>query len=118
MNCDCEKLVSVFKNDDTGAFRQSDDAPFLRINRPSGLADNVGIYKAEFKIGNLPIMTFENIIEEVAQPLTFPIDINLTADQTGNLEYNNNCYLRIYDVNGLRLTCNGTIAFIAKNEVV
>ena len=112
------KITSIYKNDDTGAFRLNGDAPFLRINRPVGLADNVNIYKAELKIGNLPIMTFENIVEEVTQPLIFPIDINLTAEQTKNLEYNNSCYLRIYDVDRLRLTCNGTISFVAKNEVV
>lgn len=118
MTCDCDKKkVSIFKNDDTGAFRQ-DDNPFLRINRPSGLADNVDIYKAELKIGTLPIMVFENIVEEVAQPLTFPIDINLDASQTVQLQYANNIYLKIYDVNGLGVTCNGTVSFEAKDEVV
>ena len=35
MNCHCDNnLVSIFRNDDTGAFKETDDAPFIRINRP------------------------------------------------------------------------------------
>ena len=113
MNCNCEKNA-IFKNDDTGAFGNT----FLRINRPSGLADDVDIYKAEFKCGDLPVMTFENIVEETAQPLTFPIDINLTASQTKQLQYQNACFLKVYDVNGLGQTCEGSIIFNAKAQVV
>lgn len=119
MNCNCnDKTVSIFKNDDTGAFRQSDDKPFLRINRPSGLADDIAIYKLELKIASLPVFVFENIVEEVAQPLVFPIDLNLIASQTAQLQSTNFCYIRVYDENGLRQTCNGTISFKANNEVV
>ena len=116
MNCNCDKKeqISIFKNDDTGAFGNN----FIRINRPKGLADDVGIYKAEFKCGNLPVMTFENIVEEQAQPLVFPIDINLEAEQTANLQYQNICYLKVYDANGLGQTCKGSLSFIANAEVV
>lgn len=116
MDCNC-KTVSIFKNDDTGAFR-TDGKPFLRINRPSGLADDIDIYKLELKIANLPVFVFDNIVEEVPQPLVFPIDLNLIASQTVQLQSTNYCYIRVYDVNGLRQTCNGTITFNAKNEVV
>lgn len=110
MNCNCnDNVPSIFKNDDTGAFRQ-EGSPFLRINRPKGLADEVVITKAEFKCGLLPVMVFENP--------TFPIDINLTADQTKQLATTNYCYLKCYDKDGLGQTCEGTISFKAKTQVV
>ena len=112
-NNECTKQ-GIFKNDDTGAFGNQ----FLRINRPSGLADDVDIYKAEFKCGNLPVMVFENIVDEQAQPLTFPIEINLTASQTKLLDYQNVCYLKVYDENGLGQTCEGSISFTARKQVV
>ena len=77
MNCNCnDNVPSIFKNDDTGAFRVGEDEYFLKINRPHGLADEIGIYKVEFKCGTLPIMTFGNGETEI----TFPIGINLTAE--------------------------------------
>lgn len=116
MNCNCKNNIpSIFKNDDTGAFRQ-DDSPFLRINRPKGLADDVVITKAEFKCGLLPIMTFEPEVGE--ESVQFPIDINLTAEQTAQLAATNYCYLKCYDKDGLGQTCEGTIAFKAKAQVV
>lgn len=117
MSCNCEKK-EIFKNDDTRAFKRTGDAPFIRINRPRGLADDIEIYKAEFKCGNLPVMVFENIVEETPQPLQFPIDINPTADQTKQFQYQNTCYLKVYDVNGYGQTCNGSLSFIAKTQVV
>ena len=117
MSCNCnDKPIGIFKNDDTRAFRNDDD--FIRINRPRGLADDIDIYKAEFKCGNLPVFTFENIVDEQAQPLVFPIGINLTAEQTKLLSYQNVCYLKVYDVNGYGQTCTGSISFIANSQVV
>ena len=115
MNCNCDdKTPSIFKNDDTGAFRLGEDEYFLKINRPHGIADEIGIYKVEFKCGTLPIMTFGDGETEI----TFPIGINLTADQTKVLDTYNNCYMKCYDINGLGQTCTGTIAFKANKQVV
>lgn len=107
MNCNCDdKTPSIFKNDDTGAFGNN----FLRINRPKGIADDVVITKVEFKCGLLPVMVFE-------YP-EFPIDINLTASQTKQLAATNYCYLKCYDKDDLGQTCEGTILFKAKAQVV
>ena len=110
MTCNCNNGYSIFKGDDTNAFGNQ----FLRINRPSGLADDVGIYKAEFKCGVLPVMTFGDGTEEI----TFPIDVNLSADQTKLLGYENVGYLKVYDENGLGQTCVGNVTFRAKEQVV
>lgn len=99
-------IPSIFKNDDTGAFGNN----FLRINRPKGIGDNVVISKAEFRCGMLPVMVFENP--------EFPIDINLTASQTKQLAFTNYCYLKCYDEDDLGQTCEGTISFKAKAQVV
>lgn len=104
MNCNCND--SIFKNDDTGAFGNT----FLRINRPNGIADDVVITKVEFRCGMLPVMVFENP--------EFPIDINLTASQTKQLAATNCCYLKCYDENNLGQTCEGTISFKAKAQVI
>ena len=111
MDCNCNGY-SIFKGDDTGAFGNQ----LLRINRPSGIADDVVISKAELKCGTLPIMTFEP--ESGETTLSFPIDINLTATQTKQLQYTNNVYLKVYDENGLGVTCNGTVMFKANTEVI
>ena len=120
MNCNCDNnLVSIFRNDDTGAFKETDDAPFIRINRPKvrqpdGTIVNLEhVYKAEFKCGNLPLMTFGDGSSEI----DFPIDIELVAAETSKLQ-KTDCYLKVYDRKGLGETCRGTISFVVKDEVV
>ena len=121
MSCDCNNnLVSVFKNDDTGAFKKTDDAPFIRINRPKIRKPNGDIeeldliYKAELKCGNLPLMTFG----DGSTVLEFPIDIELVASETKILNNSPIGYLKVYDANGLGQTCRGTFSFVAKPQVV
>lgn len=103
----------IFQNDDTAAFRGEQDS-FIKINRPGGLGDGVVITKVEFKCGNLPIKTFGDGTGEVS----FPIYIDLVANETKNLERINYCYMKCYDVNGLGKTCIGTIQFCAERRVV
>lgn len=68
------------------------------------------ISMAQFKVGNLPVMTFDSP--------EFPIRINLTSEQTGLLKDVNNCYLAVYDENGLKRTCEGTLTFTTTRRKV
>lgn len=97
-------MAFIFQGDDTGAFNNT----FLtiRANIPEGFI----VSKAKVKIGDLPIMTFDNP--------EFPIRINLTSAQTRQLKTQNECYMAIYDSVGRKKTCNGTIKFVAKDEVI
>ena len=100
----CNNVKSIFKGDDTNSFGQQ----FLVIN--ATIPEGYTVSKAEFKCGSLPVMTFDNP--------TFPLSIELTATQTKLLTYQNQCYLKVYDQNGLGQTCTGTAIFKAKAQVI
>ena len=68
------------------------------------------ISKAEFKVGNLPVMRFKDPI--------FPMSISLTSEQTSNLKDVNTCYIAIYDEEGRKQTVDGSWTFQAEDEVV
>ena len=97
----------ITRFDDTGAF----DGNFIEIHAEfpdDSWAERISM--AQFKVGNLPVMTFENPV--------FPITVNLTSDQTGLLKDVNNCYLAVYDENGLKKTCEGTLTFTTTRRKV
>lgn len=89
----------IYKGDNTAAF----DSTFLtiHINNP----DNLVISKADFRCGKI-LKSFENP--------TFPLEVNLTEEDTRQLTIQNNCYLAVYDEQGRKRTCEGTITFSAK----
>ena len=93
----------VFRGDATNAFNQT----FLRIE--ADFPSDWVVSRADFKIGNLPVMSFDNP--------EFPIDINLTSSQTKLLKDVNFCYLSLYDENDLKLTCEGTFVFETRRQV-
>ena len=68
------------------------------------------ISRAEFRVGNLPVMRFNDPI--------FPLSIYLTSEQTINLKDVNTCYLAIYDDLGRKQTLSGSWTFQAEDEVV
>lgn len=94
----------VRKGDDTNAFGFS----FLTINLKD--SDDYTISKAEVRIGVLT-KTFENPV--------FPLEISLNREETAMLsECGNQCYMAIYDEDGLKYTCEGTLSFKASPKVV
>lgn len=97
-------MASIIKGDNSGAFGNS----FLtiRANIPTGHT----VTKAQLKIGNLAIKTYNNP--------TFPLVVNLTEAETRQLTEQNNCFLAVYDEQGRKATCKGTITFVAKDQVV
>ena len=97
--------VTIVKGDDSSSFGGN----FITIN-VSKVPEGFEISKAKFKCGCLPTMTFENP--------QFPIVVNLTSQQTRQLQQQNICYLAVYDGAGRKLTCKGSISFVAVDEVV
>ena len=97
-------MVAIYKGDDSAAFGKNFIT--IRANIPEGHT----VTMAKFKCGTLPVMTFPNP--------TFPLVVNLTPAQTRQLQQQNTCYLAVYDSEGRKATCKGTLTFVAKDEVV
>lgn len=93
----------IYKGDDTNAFGQN----LLKINFTTPEGWNIS--KAEFRCGKIK-KTFNNPVS--------PIVVNFSNEETSMLNFENPCYLAIYDENNLKYTCEGSITLIAKNEVV
>ena len=104
---DCCKPIedknSIYRGDDTGAFGQT----FLTIKAviPEGWV----ITKAVWKAGE--------ITKEFQNPI-FPISLNLSREETHKLKNINICYLAVYDQDELKQTCEGSLTFTTKAEVV
>lgn len=96
--------MSIHKGDDTNAFGFG----FLTVNLDN--PENHVISKAEIRIGVI-IKTYNNPI--------FPLNISLNKQETELLnEYNNACYMAIYDTMNRKYTCEGTLSFKADPKVV
>lgn len=93
-----------YKGDDFNSFNQ--EWVQIQLDIPVDWT----VYKAEFKVGNLPVMRFINPV--------FPLDVSLTSEQTANLKDINTCYLAIYDEEGRKQTLDGSWTFTAEDEVV
>lgn len=90
--------------DDTNAF----GFKFLKVNCPE--AADYTVTKAEIRI---------NTIEKTVLNPVFPLRISLTRQETMTLnECCNECYMALYDIDGLKHTCEGSLTFPAKPKVV
>lgn len=96
-------MAEIYKNDDTRAFGNA----FLTIKLKS--ETEVAISKAVFQCSD--------VRKEYENP-TFPLIVNLTAEETAKLGNHNTCYLAVYDEYGYKQTCKGSLSFCAINEVV
>ena len=68
------------------------------------------VSRCEIKLGPLPVMVFDSP--------TFPLTINLTSAQTSLLKDTNECYMAVYDENGLKRTCEGQMTLNSRRRVV
>ena len=94
---------NIYRYDDTDAFGQN----FMTIN--ATIPEGWVISKAIWKAGS---------VEKVFQNPVFPITVNLNSEESGKLKNINTCYLAVYDQNNKKQTCNGSLKFITKAEVV
>ena len=93
-----------YRGDDWNAFGQ--EWAIIEVDIPEEWV----VSKAEFKVGNLPVMTFNNPV--------FPLPVSLEAYQTENLKDIVTCYLALYDEQGRKQTCEGSWTFETEEEVV
>lgn len=91
--------MTIYQGDNTAAFGGN----FLTINIrvPEG-QEVPTITRAELKIGCI-CKNFNNP--------TFPMTINLTEEETVKLQAQNSAYLAVWDAEGRKKTCQGTISF-------
>lgn len=93
----------IYKGDDTTAF----DSKFITIELDN--PNNLTIKKAIFVSGK--------IRKEFDNPV-FPLEIGLNSQETKLLNYQNDCYLAVFDEYGRKQTCEGCLYFDAQKEVV
>lgn len=100
-------MTTRYRADDTNAFGNH----LLTIELDtSDFDEDVVITKVEIQCGMLTLPPIENPV--------FPLTLDLNAQQTKQLQNNNPVYLRVYDEEGLRQTCEGSIEFPTQKEVV
>lgn len=87
---------------------KGDSAPNLfTINITNNTSMNIA--KAVVQIGNIQ-KVFINPAESIV--------ISLTKEETKKLQLSNKAYLAVFDENGNKKTCEGSLTFNAKSEVV
>ena len=96
--------IKYYRGDDFDAF--GEEWVLIELDFPEDWV----ISKAEFRVGNLPLMRFPNPV--------FPIPVSLTSEQSANLKDVNTCYLAIYDEEGRKKTIDGSWTFVVEDEVV
>ena len=87
--------MTLYRGDDTNAF----GAEFITIELEDAPE---GISKAEFRCGTI-LKIFENP--------TFPLSVALNSSESMQLRQQNECYLAIYDSEGRKRTCEGSVCF-------
>lgn len=97
-------MVDIFRGDDTDSF----DQVWGIIN--AEFPEEWVITGAEFKVGNLPTLWFDNP--------EFPLEVNLPSSQTALLKDVNTCYLSLYDDQGRKQTCEGSYTFKTRKRAV
>ena len=96
-------MTAIYKGDDTSAFGQH----FIKIdvNNPAGYI----ISKCIFQCGP---------IQKVFTRPQFPIYVDFSHVESERLYQASECYLQIFDEQGRRQTCKGTLTFTAQPKVV
>lgn len=97
--------MTIFQGDNTAAFGGN----FLTINLSYNGEVLPTISRAELKIGCI-CKSFQNP--------TFPITINLNEDETAKLQTQNTAYLAVWDIEGRKMTCVGSLTFNTQSRRV
>ena len=91
-------MANIYQGDNTGAFGDS----FLTITLSSNIDPAPVIKKAVLKIGGL-CKTFDNPV--------FPLKINFDEKETAMMSAVNKAYLAVWDTDGRKRTCEGSLTF-------
>lgn len=91
-------MANIYQGDNTGAFGEV----FLTINLITNIEPAPVISKAVLKIGGV-CRTFVNPV--------FPLTINFNSDETAKMSSSNTAYLAVWDSEGRKRTCEGSLSF-------
>lgn len=95
--------MTIFKGDNSAAFGRNFIT--IHLNNPYEFE----VTKAIFKCGCI-VKEFENPI--------FPLRISFDEEETKQFNFNNVCYLAVFDSMGRKRTCKGKLNFTAQGQVV
>lgn len=91
-------MANIYQGDNTGAFGET----FLTINLSTSIEPAPVISKAVLKIGGI-CKTFDNP--------RFPLTINFSSEETSKLSSVNTAFLAVWDSEGRKRTCEGSLSF-------
>lgn len=91
-------MSNITCGDNTGAF----GGTFLTISLNNNTGEQITVSKAVFACGSVRV-EFKNPV--------FPLVVNLTEEQTEKLNCKNTCYLAVWDDQGRKRTCEGSLSF-------
>lgn len=97
-------IEKIYRGDDTNAFGQN----FMKINPPNLPAGAI-VTKAILQCGP---------IQKIYLNPQFPIYVNFSHEETKKFTNTNECFLQLFDENGLRQTCKGSITFYTYPQAV
>lgn len=96
--------TEFYKGDDFNSFGLTG----IQINAKN-IPEGIIISKAELRVGKVVVTFYDP---------QFPLYWAPTKEITEQLDYANECYLAVYDQEGLKRTCQGHFTFICKDKVV
>lgn len=91
-------MTNIYQGDNTGAFGET----FLTINLTSDIEPTPTISKAVLKIGG--------VCKSFLNPV-FPLTVNFTSEETSKMAAVNTAYLAVWDSEGRKRTCEGSLSF-------
>ena len=91
-------MANIYQGDNTGAFGES----FLTINLVTEIEPVPVISKAVLKIGGI-CKTFDNP--------SFPLVVNFSSEETAKMGSVNAAFLAVWDSEGRKRTCEGSLSF-------
>lgn len=96
-------MATLYRGDDTDAFGSS----FITINLATSISGTIS--KAVFQCGS---------VRKIFDDPIFPLSIELTSAETKSLKSENICYLAVWDEDGKKRTCEGSLTFNTQSGVV
>ena len=91
-------MANITCGDNTAAFGGN----FLTISLNNQTGSEINVKRAVFACGPIRV-EFDNP--------EFPLTVNLTEEQTAQLNCKNTCYLAVWDEQNRKLTCEGNLTF-------
>lgn len=96
--------TEIYQGDDTNAFGRN----FIKVNVPKGVEPNL-ITKCIFQCGDL---------QKTYNSPKFPFYINFSSEESKKLDYQNVCYIQLFDSEDRKITLRGNLQVIANKQAI